>query len=131
MVGECVPLRDEFFAVVQLVNGTVIAVNLNQSTEVVRGFSVGTPRVFQQSILLTTANSTVVRSLFNTAFRDEIDEMTLLGAVVNGVGRTIPLPPPSTTTMEMVSDSSTGAIVGGVLGGAALIVAGLCLLGCV
>ena len=122
MAGECVPLHDEFFAVVQLANGTVIAVNMNKSVEVVRGFSVVPPRVFQQSILLTTANSTVVHSLLNTTFRDEIDKRPLLVAVTNNVGRTISpttisSPPMTTTTMETLSDSTIGAIAGGVVGG--------------
>lgn len=151
LFGECVYLNSQFFVVARLSNGTVLSANLNQSETVVLEVSVTPPKVFQHSVLLTTATSVVVRSLLNEQFRDEFEAQAVLGAVVNGALEILPTtPPPSTETTpsptttirtetlpspttairtEATPTDTTGtqsnkarAIIGGVLGALAFVI---------
>ena len=99
--GVCIFLDDQFFTVVRLLNGTVVSANLNQSEVVVLGESTLPPRVFGESVQLTTATGTVVRNLLSTPFRDKIDGEALPGGVINGMGAVI------TTTTAITSESVT------------------------
>lgn len=125
--GDCVVAAGEFFAVVQLRNGTVIAVNLNQSEAVDLGESTAPPRIFEHSILLMNSSHTTVVSLLDRNFRDHIAGRFLLAAVANGAAISVPCnmsttPPatPATVSLALPVYAAVLIAVGG-LGVLALI----------
>jgi hypothetical protein len=106
LMGYCVLVANEFFTIVQLQNGTVLAVNLN-STEVVEvGASSTPPQVFYHSVLVRTPTEAVVFSLMDMRVRDSIEGMFILpGAVINGPD--IPIQCMTTTSATSVTTPAT------------------------